>query len=133
MRTPYDKGPRRFAETPRLARRVILNGVQPQHHNYKWDENELSHMYESLMKKRQTVYIKYDEEPLKDVPVKVTLKLKYRQENDEEKFVDYAIRMIGADYATPGDIDTQGLKEWFKRPAHDTFGVNQSELNPLGD
>ena len=110
MRTAYH-----FADHPRIARRVILNDVQPICD--AWSKDELDYLYNAIAYFHAgEIRIKYAEEPSKDFPIKVDIRV------TKEKTFDLRRRLIHQRMARAGQVNVTALKDSFDRCAHHTHG-----------
>ena len=135
MRTPleYRDGDGNFSNIPGLARRIILNAVQPPRDTNEWSKAELDGVFRNTFYQEidHLVTIKYAEEPSKDIPIKADIRLTYYPDSrNDKKVVDLAKRMINVGHAKKGDIKiTPELKKNFNLCAHGAYG----EFNLLED
>lgn len=112
--------PRIILVIVRLARRIILNDVQPP--NFSWTDDEISCLYNYIgYFHAGEVRIKYAEDPMKDVPVRVDMRVVH-----QEKTIDLRKRLIKLNQAKPGQIDIEALKRRFDKLAHHTMGEFQN-------
>ena len=120
MRTPYH-----FGDIPALAKRVVLNNVVPRKENaqpYQWERDVLDNLFNCIyydyQKNKYDICIKYAEEPVDDLPIKVVMIQKSLDERTgKKKSADIGKRMVILGEAMSAEFETRDFKEQY-----DTWG-----------
>ena len=118
IRTPYH-----FGDIPALAKRVVLNNVVPTKENaqpHEWERDALDNLFNCIyyQKTKYEINIKYVEEPVDDLPIKVVMIQKSLDERTgKKKSADIGKRMVILGEAMSAEFETRDFKEQY-----DTWG-----------
>ena len=120
LRTPYH-----FGDIPALARRVVLNNVVPRNKNaqpYQWERDVLDKLFNCIyyQNSKYEICMKYAEEPVDDLPIKVVMIQKSMDERTgKNKVADIGKRMVILKEAMSAEFETRDFKE-----RYDTWGID---------
>ena len=120
MRTPYH-----FGDIPALAKRVVLNNVVPRKENahpYQWEKDVLDNLFNCIyyQNTKYDIKIKYAEEPVYDLPIKVVMiQVSMDERTGKKKSADIGKRMVILGEAMRAEFETRNFKE-----RYDTWGIS---------
>ena len=124
IRTPYH-----FGDIPALAKRVVLNNVVPRQENaqpFQWERDVLDTLFKCIYYEntKYDICIKYAEEPVDDLPIKVVMIQKSMERTGKKKSVDIGKRMVILEEAMSAEFETRNFKE-----RYDTWGMIPSVIS----
>ena len=120
IRMPYH-----FGDIPALAKRVVLNNVVPRKENaqpYQWERDVLDNLFNCIYYQytKYDISIKYAEEPVDDLPIKVVMIQKSMDERTgKKKIADIGKRMVILGEARSAEFETRNFKKHY-----DTWGIS---------